>query len=131
MLTRFLKQQGTRGAAIVDELFDFPSIVVQKGSNVFVDSYSGFADNMYHEITPLAKNLYQRGIKHVVVCGYATDICVKFTCLDAVKFGFDTTLIEDTTMPALPDSLTQTYATLSDRGVHLIPTVDAYIALIQ
>ncbi len=67
--------------------------VVQKGTNQLIDSYSGFFDNDGQSTTRLAGLLKQHGATEVAVMGLATDYCVKFTVLDAVKLGFKTKLI--------------------------------------
>lgn len=71
--------------------------VFRKGSNPFVDSYSGFYDNDRRENTGLGKYLRDNGIEEVFVTGLATDYCVKFTVMDALKLGFETTVIKDAT----------------------------------
>jgi nicotinamidase/pyrazinamidase len=72
--------------------------VVQKGSNG-EDGYSGFSmrDPVTGEAIPteLERLLRERDIERVVVCGLATDYCVKATALDAARLGFDTTLLAD------------------------------------
>jgi nicotinamidase-related amidase len=45
--------------------------------------------------TGLADQLRRWGIKKVIVCGLATDYCVKATALDGASGGFDVTLLED------------------------------------
>jgi nicotinamidase/pyrazinamidase len=61
------------------------------------DGYSGFTmrDPQTGETTPteLEALLRERGIERVVVCGLATDYCVKATALDAARLGFETTLL--------------------------------------
>ena len=69
--------------------------VFQKGVDPEIDSYSGFFDNGHRRGTGLAEYLKSQGVTHVFVCGLATDYCVKFTALDALKLGFKTHLIED------------------------------------
>ncbi|KAI7847486.1 Nicotinamidase [Circinella umbellata] len=93
--------------------------IVQKGKNPKVDSYSGFADNDYHEITPLAKILYQNNVEIVIVVGLAADYCVKMTCLDAVKFGFKTVLVKEGTLAVAPDQFNATMETLQSKGVEV------------
>lgn len=87
---------GTPGAEFVPalrtELIDH---IVQKGMDPTVDSYSGFFDNARRHDTGLTEWLQSRGVTEVVVCGVATDYCVKFTVLDALSQGFATTLVED------------------------------------
>jgi len=69
--------------------------VFLKGTDMEVDSYSGFYDNEHRRATGLGDYLKARGVKQVVVVGLATDYCVKFTALDAVMLGFDTTVVAD------------------------------------
>ena len=69
--------------------------VIHKGTNPRVDSYSGFFDNGHRQATGLGDFLKERGVRRVFVCGVATDYCVKFTALDAIRLGFETVLVED------------------------------------
>lgn len=71
--------------------------VVRKGTDRSVDSYSGFFDNGHQNATGLEQYLRDRGVNRVVVCGLATDYCVKFTILDALQLGFEVTLVRDAT----------------------------------
>lgn len=71
--------------------------IIQKGTNPYVDSYSGFFDNDRRENTGLSRYLKENGIEEVVVTGLATDYCVKFTVLDAIKEGFEATVLTDAT----------------------------------
>lgn len=66
--------------------------VFQKGTRPEVDSYSGFHDNGHRHSTGMAEWLREQGVTHVTVCGLATDYCVKFTALDAIREGFQVTL---------------------------------------
>lgn len=69
--------------------------IVQKGTDPGIDSYSGFYDNGHLKSTGLADYLHDKGVTEVYITGIATDYCVKFTALDAIKEGFKTYLIED------------------------------------
>lgn len=66
--------------------------VFQKGTRREVDSYSGFHDNGHRHSTGMAGWLREQGVTHVTVCGLATDYCVKYTALDAIREGFQVTL---------------------------------------
>ena len=80
--------QHTRGAEFHEALDVRPQDkVVRKGELPAVDSYSGFLDNDQHHETGLRRLLQQRGVDEVAVAGLATDYCVQFTVLDALKFG--------------------------------------------
>jgi nicotinamidase/pyrazinamidase len=92
--------QGTDGAQLVPELRLREAkldAVFRKGTDNQVDSYSGFFDNGRRKPTGLAEWLRERGVGSVVLCGLALDYCVKFTALDALELGFETTLIRDAT----------------------------------
>jgi nicotinamidase/pyrazinamidase len=88
--------QGTSGADFVQGLQrDRWDRVFHKGTDPQTDSYSGFFDNGHRQSTGLGDYLRQRNVTDVHVAGLATDYCVKFTVLDALKLGFKTHLIED------------------------------------
>jgi nicotinamidase/pyrazinamidase len=55
-----------------------------------VDSYSGFFDNGGKNPTGLDIFLKEHEIDEIEIAGLATDYCVKFTALDAVKLGYTT-----------------------------------------
>ena len=71
---------------------------IRKGANG-EDGYSGFKmrDSTTGEEIPTELDglLRDAGIQRVVVVGLATDYCVKATALDAVRLGYDTTLLTD------------------------------------
>ncbi len=69
--------------------------VFQKGTDPAIDSYSGFFDNGHRKSTGLGDWLKTLGVADVVICGIATDYCVKFSALDARELGLKVTLIED------------------------------------
>jgi nicotinamidase/pyrazinamidase len=70
--------------------------VFPKGTDPGIDSYSGFFDNGRRKATGLGDWLKAQRVDEVLVCGLATDYCVKATAIDAAGLGFRTTLIEDT-----------------------------------
>ncbi len=86
--------QGTPGAEFAAKL-NVPRIdqVIRKGTDRSIDSYSGFFDNGHRKATGLGDYLKQQCIGAVDVMGLATDYCVKFTALDAVKLGFEVRLL--------------------------------------
>ena len=88
---------GTWGAAFHPDL-EVVGPAIHKGSNG-EDGYSGFTmrdPTTGAEIpTDLDALLRVRNIRRAVVCGLATDYCVKATALDAVRLGYVTTVIQD------------------------------------
>jgi len=88
--------QGTEGAAIHRHV-DIPhaQLIIRKGFNSNVDSYSAFLEADRTSKTGLDGYLASRGITKVYVAGLATDFCVAWTALDARKFGLEAIVIED------------------------------------
>ena len=90
--------QGSRGAEFHEDLDQSRwERVIRKGMNPYVDSYSGFFDNDRREDTGLGHFLKDKGVGEIVVTGLALDYCVKYTVLDAIKLGFEATLVSDAT----------------------------------
>lgn len=88
--------QGSPGAALVAGLAtDKAFLVLRKGTNAAVDSYSAFLEADRKTTTGLAALLKARGVGRVFVCGLATDFCVAFTALDARSANFETFVVED------------------------------------
>ena len=88
--------QGSNGAALSDGLVtDHAMLILRKGTNPEVDSYSAFLEADGKTATGLAPLLKARGIARVFLCGLATDFCVGYSALDARKYGFEAFLIED------------------------------------
>ena len=67
--------------------------VIRKGTDLSIDSYSGFFDNARLRATGLEDFLRKSAVDEVHVMGLATDYCVKFTALDAIERGFRTVLL--------------------------------------
>jgi len=83
--------QGSPGARILLKVQP-QDTVIQKGANPYVESYSGFEDKDGTK-TPLTSELHKPGVTDVIVFGIATDFCVNFTALDALKDGFGVHLV--------------------------------------
>ena len=88
--------QGSDGAALHRDL-DVPhaQLIIRKGFNRHVDSYSAFLEADRVSKTGLDGYLTSRGIRTVYIAGLATDFCVAWTALDAREFGFEAVVIED------------------------------------
>jgi nicotinamidase/pyrazinamidase len=89
---------GTWGAELHPDLLEVAGGRVRKGVNG-EDGYSGFTmrDPATGDTTPteLEGLLRDRDAERLVVCGLATDYCVKATAIDAVNLGFETYLLLD------------------------------------
>jgi len=81
---------GTPGAELMPPLAaSKEDLVIHKGVGINGAGYSGFDE------TSLLRQLQDQGITRVGVAGIATEYCARATALDALKAGFDTTVLED------------------------------------
>lgn len=118
--------QGTRGAEISRALSaERAELVIRKGTNPAIDSYSGFLEADRNTSTGLAGYLMERGFKRVFCAGLATDFCVAWTALDARRAGFETYVIEDASRGIDVDgSLAQAWADMEAAGVQRITVAE-------
>lgn len=117
--------QGSPGAVLHPELPQEPiAAVIRKGMGSDSDSYSGFRNNWNpageRPSTGLAGYLSERGVRDVVVCGLARDVCAKWTAEDAAGAGFGVTFLWDLTRAVDPGSDDQVRADLENAGVRVI-----------
>jgi len=90
--------QDTWGSQLHEDLKDVEGgIKVYKGVNPNVDSYSAFWDNNKLSQTDLQEKLEKLGVTDTFICGLAWDLCVGFTCVHSVDYGYKTTVIRDAT----------------------------------
>ncbi|MFN2364761.1 MAG: bifunctional nicotinamidase/pyrazinamidase [Halarsenatibacteraceae bacterium] len=85
--------QGTKGADFHQEIeTDKFDLIIRKGQNPEVDSYSAFRDN---DGTDLGLAAYLKGldIEKIVLVGLALDVCVFYTALDGIRAGFEVEFI--------------------------------------
>ena len=88
--------QGTHGAEFHSDLnVDAADLIVRKGYNPAIDSYSAFFENDQVTPTGLEGYLRTRGITDVTLVGLATDFCVNFSAQDAARLGFNATVRTD------------------------------------
>jgi nicotinamidase/pyrazinamidase len=81
-----------------DLLIPSGAITVSKGMGDKDDGYSAFEGKYRVEITSgvsLGPILNNREIKNILVCGLATDYCVKATVLESLDRGYNTYLLHD------------------------------------
>jgi len=112
--------QGTDGANIMMENDRF-EVVVQKGMDPKFDSYSGFADDGGKK-TGLDNHLKQAGITDLIVYGLATDVCVKFTVLDAISEGYRVHLLCDLSRGVTPEGITEAIEEMRKKGTIITDT---------
>ncbi|SEL42552.1 nicotinamidase/pyrazinamidase [Kosakonia sacchari] len=119
--------QNSDGAALhpllnqqaIDEVF-------RKGEDPNIDSYSAFFDNDHRKATALHGWLQQHGIRELIVLGLATDYCVKFSVLDALKLGYEVSVITDGCrgVNIQPQDSTQAFMEMASEGATLYTLAD-------
>jgi len=100
--------------------------VFPKGTDTNIDSYSGFFDNGKRKATGLGDWLSAKGVSEVLVCGLATDYCVRATAIDAVQLGFRTVLVEDACrgVGMKPTDVPEALSAMRAAGVRVVGSSD-------
>lgn len=111
------------GAELHPELKqDAITAVFRKGQDHAIDSYSAFFDNGQRAKTSLDSWLQHHGINRLYVMGLATDYCVKYSVLDALNLGYQTTVISDGCrgVNLQPQDSQQAFSAMSHAGANLV-----------
>lgn len=87
--------QGSQGAAFHKDLRVDGDLIIRKGFNPAIDSYSAFFENDHTTPTGLEGYLRTRGISSLTMVGLALDFCVNYSAVDAAKLGFRVTVRSD------------------------------------
>ena len=114
--------QGSPGAAFHSDLHvDRADLIIRKGFNPAIDSYSAFFENDRTTPTGLEGYLRTRGIDTLTLVGLATDFCVNYSALDAARLGFDVTVRTDLCRAIdLAGSLDAAVSEMKSSGVALV-----------
>lgn len=114
--------QGSDGAAFHPQLaIPHTQLIVRKGGNPLVDSYSAFTEADQQTTTGLAGYLQEKGITSVYLVGLALDFCVAWSALHARREGFVTYVVIDACRAIDSDgSLERAMAEMQDAGVIFI-----------
>jgi nicotinamidase/pyrazinamidase len=90
--------EGSMGSGFNSDLqAEKADLIIRKGRNAGMDSYSAFYENDRKTPTGLEGYLENHGIRTVYLCGLALDWCVYFSALDSIQHSFDTYVIMDLT----------------------------------
>ena len=113
--------QGTNGAEFHTNLKrNHAQLVIRKGLRTAVDSYSAFFENDRTTPTGLSGYLRERRIERVFLTGLATDVCVRFSAIDARKEGFDTVLVLDACRGLSDSAINSALTAMKESGVRVI-----------
>ena len=90
--------QGSIGANFHKNLnINKSNLILRKGCNQKIDSYSAFFENDKNTTTGLEGYLVTKEITKLYLCGLAFDYCVFYSALDGVNLGFDVFVFQDLT----------------------------------
>ncbi|BFZ21823.1 hypothetical protein BsWGS_24861 [Bradybaena similaris] len=103
-----------------DLVRDKDDLNVYKGTMKQIDSYSAFFDNGKFFSTNLDDELKRRQINTVFVVGFALDICVFHTSMDAIDLGYTTYVVTDASLGIDPQQVVSAKEKLTGKGVKLI-----------
>lgn len=92
--------QGTAGADFHPALaaaVGRAHLILRKGYDPTIDSYSAFYENDRATRTGLAGYLRDKEVRRCVMVGLAYDFCVAYSAVDAVREGFEALVLKDLT----------------------------------
>ena len=97
------------------------NLILRKGCNPKIDSYSAFFENDKNTTTGLEGYLKKKEIKRLYLCGLAFDYCVFYSALDGVNLGFEVFVFQDLTKAIkLNNSEKIAKKTMIEKGIKLI-----------
>ncbi len=122
--------QGTDGARFHPKLStDAAALIIRKGMNPAIDSYSAFFENDHRTTTGLSGYISELGIKRVFCAGLAFDFCVRFSAQDACSSGIETLVVNDACRAINMDgSEHATRNALKNSGINLISSDSLMLA---
>ncbi len=97
-------------------------MILHKGMNPELDSYSTFFENDKKTTTGLSAYLRGMGVTENYICGLAADYCVYYSALDSIREGFSTTVISDAirAVNVPPGNRDKTLSHMKDSGIKII-----------
>lgn len=119
--------QGTNGAKLHPALDRRPiNLILHKGTREDLDSYSAFFENDHKTPTGLDGYLRGLGISGLFFCGIATDVCVYYSVNDALRLGYEVTVIEDAVrgVDQPPGSVSKALDTMRSNGATVLPSAE-------
>ena len=97
------------------------NLILRKGCNPKIDSYSAFFENDKTTTTGLEGYLVKKEIKRLYLCGLAFDYCVFYSALDGINLGFEVFVFQDLTKAInLNNSERLARKTMIEKGIKLI-----------
>ena len=118
---------GTAGAEFHPDLDTLPfDLILRKGTDPDLDSYSAFFENDHK--TPTGLHFYLEGVsvRTIYLVGLALDVCVFYSAMDALRLGFRTLLVEDACrgIDTPPGSLAARLEEMRTAGVRILTAAE-------
>jgi len=95
-------------------------IIIRKGFNCDIDSYSAFYDNGAISETELNDKLIGLDVDTLYIVGLALDYCVFYSAKDAKGLGFKVYVVEDATRGISPEGISDAVQDMKDSGINII-----------
>ena len=95
-------------------------IIIKKGENHLIDSYSVFYDNLKLNKTNLDNILKNNQIEELFICGLAFDYCVKFTALDGSELGYIVNIYKNLTKSVNDELDKENIRVIEEKNIKII-----------
>ncbi|MGI8637658.1 MAG: bifunctional nicotinamidase/pyrazinamidase [Segetibacter sp.] len=120
--------QGTKGAEFSKMLnINKVEAIFRKGTDIEIDSYSGFYDNGHCKSTALADYLRGKQATELYIAGLAADYCVYYTAKDAIQEGFTAYVIEDAVRAISNEGFDKAKKDISDKGGRITRSTSIFL----
>jgi nicotinamidase/pyrazinamidase len=119
--------QGTPGAGFHPDLdTENIDLILRKGINPEIDSYSAFQENDKKTLTGLEGYLKTLNVKQTYFCGLALDYCVFYSAMDAKEIGFETYVVIDATkgIDSPEGNIDKSLAIMKKKGIKIVKSDD-------
>lgn len=118
---------GSEGAEFYPELNtkNF-NLILRKGNNPKIDSYSAFRENDKKTLTGLGGYLKNLNVKKTYFCGLALDYCVFYSAVDSRELGFETYVVIDSAkgIDSPEGNIDKSLNVMREKGIEIIESND-------
>lgn len=123
---------GTEGFRLHPDLITNKSdLIINKGKLECVESYSAFgdeSDSNQYENTLLNTWLSNQNVTDIILTGLATDYCVYYTGLDAIKYGYRVHIILSCVRGVSADTTNSAIDDLTSKGAHFYQNLSEFFS---
>ncbi|UCH08403.1 MAG: bifunctional nicotinamidase/pyrazinamidase [Deltaproteobacteria bacterium] len=110
--------QGSKGSEFYDQLdVTMAHLIIRKGIDREIDSYSTFTENDRQTDTGLAGYLKNANLKRIFIGGLALDYCVYWSAMDGLRKGFETLVIVELCKGIAEETIDKAMNDMTENGV--------------